>query len=88
MLARLLGARLSANHISSEGQMSPLGLPIPVPGLYAKYNLNDRLRHSAASTECDQEPGRIITATDGRRDGWTDTETAASSYGKFQYDVC
>lgn len=64
----LLGAKQSANHISPEGQMSLLGLPIPVPGLYAKNNLNDGLRHRAASTVCDREPGRTIKGakTDGR----------------------
>lgn len=46
----LLGAKLSANHINPEGQMSLFGLPIPVPRLYAKNNLNDGLRHRSAST--------------------------------------
>lgn len=74
----LLGAKLSANHISPEGQMSLLGLPIPAPGLYAKNNLNDGLRHRAASTVHDWEPGRTIG------DGWVDSAPAGSSRMKFQ----
>lgn len=31
--------------------MSLLGLPIPVPGLYAKNNLKDGLRHTADCEE-------------------------------------
>ena len=64
MSAGLLGAGLSSNHISPEGQMSLLGLPIPVPGLYAKNNLNDGWRHRAVSTVCDRDPDKIITAAD------------------------
>lgn len=73
----LLGAKLSANHISPEGQMSLLGLPNPVAGLYAKNNLNDGLRHRAASTVCDWEPdkdnqSRLLTDTkiDGQTRPW------------------
>lgn len=85
----LLGARLSVNHISPEGQMSLLGLPIPVPGLYAKNNLNDGLCHRAASTVCDREPDRIITGTDWWTQRWMyrQTELACSSYRKFQHYV-
>lgn len=75
--------------------MSLLGLPIPVSGLYAKNNLNDALRHRAVSTVCDWEPERIITGTDWwaqrwmdeHRDGWTGTEPACFSYGKFQHYI-
>lgn len=74
----LLGPKLSANHISPEGQMSLLGLPIPAPGLYTKNNLNDGLRHRAASTVRDWEPGRTI------EDGWAEWALVGYSRMKFQ----
>lgn len=65
--------------------MSLLGLPIPVPGLYAKNNLNDGLRHRAASTVCDWEAvGQSKARADGQKDGWADSATVRSSRMKFQ----
>lgn len=55
--------------------MSLLGLPIPAPGLYAKNNLDDGLRHGAASTVRDREPDGIIKGARALTDGKTDGQT-------------
>lgn len=56
--------------------MSLLGLPVPVPGLYTKNNLNDELRHWAASEHWRDNHRRRLMDT--KMDGQTQSRLGPS----------